>query len=151
MLTRARNKRGYNMSINQVILLGNVGKDPEIRKTSAGKPWATFSLATTDRVRGEDHTEWHNIVVWSPFIVELIDKFVKKGSKIHVTGQLKTRKYEDNNGVTRYATEVVVSEYRGVLTLEGSKPDTPRDGDRVPPGGAAPYSPRRDLDDDIPF
>lgn len=97
--------------VNKVILLGNLGKDPEIRVTESGRKVANFSLATTESYKdknGErvDNTEWHNIVFWGP-IAEVIEKYLRKGSQVYIEGKLRTRSYEDKEGVKKYVTEVM--------------------------------------------
>ena len=114
-------------SVNKVILLGNLGKDPEIRALQSGNKMATFSLATSkrwkDKVTQEqkDKTSWHNIVVFGDGLVGIVEKYVKKGSKIYVEGELQTRKWQDQEGKDRYTTEVVVQGYNCNLTLLDSR------------------------------
>jgi len=98
-------------SVNKVLLLGNLGRDPELRYTQAGKPVANFTLATSERSGrdGQDRTEWHNIVAWDK-LAELCDRLIKKGSKVYVEGRLQTREYTDRNGNKRWMTEVVARE-----------------------------------------
>ena len=114
-------------SVNKVILLGNLGKDPEIRAMNSGNKVASFSLATSkrwkDKVTQEqkDKTSWHNIVVFGDGLVGIVEKYVKKGSKIYVEGELQTRKWQDQEGKDRYTTEVVVQGYNCNLTLLDSR------------------------------
>ena len=109
------------MSINKVILVGNVGQDPEVRSTSDGREIANFSMATTeswkDKVTGEkkDKTEWHRVVIFSQGLVGVVKNYVKKGSKLYIEGQLQTRKWTDNSGVERYTTEVVLQNFNSCL------------------------------------
>ncbi|MDR1598195.1 MAG: single-stranded DNA-binding protein [Holosporales bacterium] len=111
------------MSINKVILVGNLGRDPEIRLTQDGGKFASFSVATSeyfkDRNTGErtERTEWHRITVFSEHLVELVEKYLKKGSKIYLEGQLQTRKWTDQQGIERYTTDVVLSRFSGNLVL----------------------------------
>ena len=111
------------MSINKVILLGNVGGDPEIRNTSDGREIASFSLATTeywkDKNTGErkDKTEWHRIAVFSQGLVGIVKNYVKKGSKLYIEGQLQTRKWTDANGVDKYNTDVVLQGFNATLQM----------------------------------
>lgn len=114
------------MSINSVTLLGNLGRDPEIRTMANGDKVASFSVATserwTDKNTGEkkENTEWHNVVCFNQALVKIIDQYVKKGSTVGiVNAQIKTRKYTDKNDIERYATEIVISRIRGEITLEG--------------------------------
>lgn len=115
------------MSVNKVILLGNVGQDPEIRSTQDGREIATFSVATSeswkDKNSGEkkDKTEWHRVVVFSQGLVGVIKNYVKKGSKLYIEGQLQTRKWTDSNGVEKYTTEVVLQNYNSTLQMLDSK------------------------------
>ena len=115
------------MSVNKVILVGNVGQDPEIRSTADGRELANFSIATTeswkDKVTGEkkDKTEWHRIVVFSQGLVGVIKNYVKKGSKLYIEGQLQTRKWTDNNGIEKYTTEVVLQNFNSSLQMLDSR------------------------------
>lgn len=110
-------------SVNKVILVGNLGKDPVIRRTQDGKPVASFSVATSDTWKdkntGEkrEKTEWHNVVVFNEGLCRVIEQYVKKGSKVYVEGQLQTRKWQDKDGHDRYSTEVVLQGFNGVLTM----------------------------------
>ena len=113
-------------SVNKVILLGNLGRDPEIRSMQSGKKMASFSIATSKRWKDrntqeqKENTSWHNIVVFNEGLVEIIEKYIKKGSKIYVEGELSTRKYQDKDGNDRYTTEVVLQGYNSNLTMLGS-------------------------------
>lgn len=115
------------MSINKVILVGNLGQDPEIRTTQDGREIANFSIATSeswkDKTTGEkkDKTEWHRIVVFSQGLVGIIKNYVKKGSKLYIEGQLQTRKWTDNQGIEKYTTEVVLQNYNSALQLLDSR------------------------------
>uniref|UniRef100_A0AAU7YQ06 Single-stranded DNA-binding protein n=1 Tax=Wolbachia endosymbiont of Oeneis ivallda TaxID=3171168 RepID=A0AAU7YQ06_9RICK len=114
-------------TINKVILVGNLGKDPEIRTTQNGKEMASFSIATseswTDKFSGtrSEKTEWHNIVIFSEGLVKIVKDFARKGSKVYVEGSLRTRKWTDQNGSERYATEVVLYNFNSALTLLDSR------------------------------
>lgn len=123
-------------SLNRVTLIGNLGADPEIRTLNSGNAVANFSLATTESWKkdGEKHerTEWHRVVVWSDGLIEVIEKYVKKGSKLMVEGQLQTRKWQDQDGNDRYSTEVVLSGFDAKLLLLGD----PRGGDQDRDGGS---------------
>jgi single-strand DNA-binding protein len=115
------------MSINKVILVGNVGQDPEIRSTQDGKEIATFSLATSehwkDKNSGErkEKTEWHRIVIFSQGLAGIVKSYVKKGSKLYIEGALQTRKWNDNQGIEKYTTEIVLQNYNSVLQILDSK------------------------------
>jgi single-strand DNA-binding protein len=114
-------------SVNKVILVGNVGKDPEVRRMTSGDPVVTLSLATSERWRdkasGEqkEKSEWHRIVIFNKNLAEVCEKYVKKGSKLYVEGQLQTRKWTDKDGAEKYSTEVVLQNFKGELTLLDSK------------------------------
>src|SRR5580693_8309815 len=110
-------------SVNKVILVGNLGKDPEIRTLQSGTKIANLSVATSetwnDRQTGErkERTEWHRVVIFNEKLAEVAQKFVRKGSKIYVEGQLSTRKWTDQSGQERYTTEVVIPRFGGALTM----------------------------------
>ena len=114
-------------SVNKVILIGNVGKDPEVRTTQDGAKIVQFSLATsetwTDRASGErkERTEWHRVVVFNERIGDVAEKYVRKGSKLYVEGSLQTRKWTDQAGQEKYTTEVIIGRFRGELTLLDSR------------------------------
>jgi single-strand DNA-binding protein len=114
-------------SVNKVILVGNVGKDPEIRRTADGRPIANLSLATSetwrDKNTGErkEKTEWHRVVVFSEPLCRVVEQYVKKGSKLYIEGQLQTRKWQDQSGVEKYSTEVVLQGFNGTLTMLDSR------------------------------
>lgn len=151
------------MSLNEVRLLGNVGRDPEIRSTNSGNMVAQFSIATSEKWRdkntGDDReaTEWHNIVVWGDGLVDkVIRPHVKKGSKLFVAGKMKTRKWTDSNGTDRWTTEVVVQGFAGKLELcSGQKGGAPAPAGPDDYGASTPTEQRPsdpdDIDDDIPF
>ena len=113
--------------VNKVILLGNVGKDPEVRRMTSGDPVVTLSLATSEKWRdkssGEmkEKTEWHRVVIFNKHIAEVAEKYVTKGSKIYVEGQLQTRKWTDKDGAEKYSTEVVLQNFNGELALLDGK------------------------------
>ena len=159
-------------SVNKVILVGNLGKDPEVRRLNSGDPVVNFTLATSetwrDKNSGErkEKTEWHNVVIFNENLGKVVEQYCKKGSKVYVEGQLQTRKWQDKDGNDRYTTEVVLQRFRGELTLLDSRgggadrqsfPDEERSerqsfgkssgADRRPAlstGGGS-------IDDDIPF
>ena len=114
-------------SVNKVILLGNLGRDPEIRAMQSGNRMASFSIATSKRWKDKatqeqnDKTSWHNVVVFGEGLVDIVEKYVKKGSKIFVEGELQTRKWQDKDGNDRYTTEVVLQGYNCNLTLLDSR------------------------------
>lgn len=141
-------------SVNTVIIVGNVGKDPEVRRMPDGNPVVNLSIATseawTDRNSGErrEKTEWHRIVIFNEKLAEVAEKYVRKGSKLFVQGQLQTRKWTDQQGQDKYSTEIVLNRFRGDLQMLDSKggdnrngAGTYRDADLTAP----------DLDDEVPF
>lgn len=129
-------------SVNKVILVGNVGKDPEIRTTQSGGKVAQLSVATADswkdKSSGEkkEKTEWHRVVVFNDGLTQIIEKYVTKGSKIYIEGQLQTRKWTDQSGVDRYSTEIVLQKFGGQIVLLNSNKEEPSE---------------TALDDEIPF
>ena len=114
-------------SVNKVILLGNLGRDPEIRSMQSGSKMASFSIATSKRWKDKntqgqkEKTSWHNVVVFGDGLVNIVEQYVKKGSKIYVEGELQTRKWQDQDGNDRYTTEVILQGYNCNLTLLDSK------------------------------
>jgi len=134
------------MTINKAILIGNVGRDPEIRTMQSGDKIANISLATSenwkDRASGEwkNKSEWHRIVVFNPNLSEMIEKHVQKGTRLYVEGQIQTRKWE-KDGVERYATEIVLQKFGGTIKILSAKEGN---DDSVPVSS-------QDLDDEIPF
>jgi len=137
-------------SVNKVILVGNVGADPEIRRTQSGSAIGNLRIATSetwrDKNTGEkkERTEWHSVVVFTEGLVKVVEQYVKKGSKLYIEGQLQTRKWQDQSGNDRYSTEIVLQGFNAVLTM--------LDG---PSGGERQSQPSRslseDLSDDVPF
>lgn len=121
-------------SVNKVILLGNLGRDPDIRSMQSGKKMAAFSIATSKKWKDrntqeqKESTSWHNIVVFNEGLVDVIEKYVKKGSKLYVEGELSTRKYQDKDGNDRYTTEVILQGYNSTLTMLGSSNSIPSSG-----------------------
>lgn len=116
------------MSINKVLLIGNVGKDPDIRHLENGAVVASFSLATTERFKDktgavQDQTEWHNIVCWRN-LAEIVEKYVTKGSQVYIEGKIRTRSWTDQTGQKRYTTEIIADN----LQLLGKKGDSPNQG-----------------------
>ncbi|WFP89851.1 single-stranded DNA-binding protein [Ensifer adhaerens] len=143
-------------SVNKVILIGNVGADPEIRRTQAGTPIANLRIATSetwrDRNSGErkEKTEWHTVVVFNEGLCKVVEQYVKKGSKVYVEGSLQTRKWQDQNGNDRYSTEVVLQAFNGTLTLLDSAPSgNSRQQERNE--GSYGSQPADFGDEDIPF
>ncbi|WP_243375644.1 single-stranded DNA-binding protein [Microvirga solisilvae] len=165
-------------SVNKVILVGNLGRDPEVRRLNNGEPVVNLRIATSetwkDKATGErkEKTEWHSVVIFNENLARVAEQYLKKGSKVYVEGQLQTRKWTDQQGVEKYSTEVVLQRFRGELTIldgrsggssseygdEEGGGQISRGGDfgrsspmerRPEPAGAG--SRRSDFDDDIPF
>ncbi len=158
-------------SVNKCILIGNLGRDPEIRYSQAGDKIGNFSMATSetwrDKTTGErrERTEWHRVVVFDERLADIVEKYLKKGSKVYIEGALQTRKWAGNDGIDRYTTEVVLKRFSGVLTMLDSQRNgpPPADGESADGEGDAPSwdgpdsggqgagDPGGDLDDEIPF
>lgn len=151
-------------SLNRVQLIGNLGKDPEIRRTQDGRPIANFSIATSeswrDKQTGEkkEKTFWHNVVCFNEGLCKVIEQYVSKGSKVYVSGSLETRKWTDKDGQDRYTTEVVMKAFNGELILlspqksaGGSSNDRSDDFDPTPRQQSRPSSRKDDMDDEVPF
>ncbi len=158
-------------SVNKVILVGNLGKDPEVRRTQEGSPIVHLSVATSeswrDKNSGErkEKTEWHRVVIFNENIAKVAEQYLKKGAKVYIEGQLQTRKWQDQSGVDKYTTEVVVPRFNGQLTMLdtrggggggggrdfGGPPDDMGGGGRSSGGGMGGGGSAPDLDDEIPF
>lgn len=138
-------------SVNKVILVGALGRDPEVRTVQSGEKVVTLSVATSeswrDKQSGErrEKTEWHKVVIWNPGLAGIAEQYLRKGSKLYVEGQLQTRKWQDQAGAERWSTEVVLQKFGGALVLLSAAPGAAAGGST----GAAP--PPDDLDDDVPF
>ncbi len=128
-------------SVNKVILVGNLGKDPEVRSLNSGDKVCNLSIATSeqwrDRTSGErkERTEWHRVVIFNDNLVKVAEQYLKKGSTVYIEGALQTRKYQDNSGVEKYTTEVVLQKFRGELTMLGGRGDSAGSGDSEYGGG----------------
>jgi len=153
-------------SVNKVILIGNLGRDPEVRRSNEGNPIVTLSVATSetwnDRNSGErrEKTEWHRVVIFNQRLADVAEKYLKKGSKVYLEGQLQTRKWTGNDGQERYTTEVVLGSYRGELTMLDSRSggvpaiesEPTQSVDNFAEGGdISPDTISDDIDDEIPF
>lgn len=164
-------------SVNKVILIGNLGRDPEIRSATSGERIANLSVATSETWKDksgerQERTEWHRVTIFDDRLAEVAEKYLRKGSKIYVSGQLQTRKWTDQTGQERYSTEVVLSKFRGELTMLDSATDRSDRQAELPAAAPAarPYSSRREgvgngytpptpapratrdeLDDELPF
>ena len=159
-------------SVNKVILIGNLGADPEVRRLNSGDPVVNMRIATSenwrDKQTGErqERTEWHNIVIFNEHLAKIAEQYLKKGSKIYIEGQLQTRQWEDQSGQKRYTTEIVLQRYRGELQMLdtrggggaedrsgrgsdfGSSGPMENTGSGGGPGGG---SMKDEIDDEIPF
>ena len=163
-------------SVNKVILIGNLGKDPKVSQLNSGDRVVNFTLATSDSWKdkntGErkERTEWHNVVVFNENIGKVVEQYCKKGSKVYLEGQIQSRKYNDQSGAEKYITEIVLQRFRGELTLLDSRnsgegrESFPASEERAPSFGRGSPAERRpalvsggggggggDIDDDIPF
>lgn len=146
-------------SINKVILVGNLGRDPEVRHSQDGNKIVTFNVATSETWKdknGErkDRTEWHRIVIFSPGLAEVAEKYLKKGSKVYIEGQLRTRKWQDASGQDKYSTEVVLSGFNAyMIMLDKTSGDVePTEDDSMPsPDSGWDNTSTTDIDDEIPF
>ena len=161
-------------SVNKVILIGNLGADPEVRNTNDGTKLCNLRIATSeswrDRNSGEkrEKTEWHRVVIWNPQggkrgLVDICEQYLKKGSKVYIEGQLQTRKWQDQSGQDKYSTEVVLQRFRGEMVMLDSRGggqgggggyDAPPPHDQQPAmagGGGGGMGGGDDLDDEIPF
>src|SRR6185312_1578002 len=158
-------------SVNKVILVGNLGKDPEIRRTQDGRPIANLSVATSetwrDKATGErkEKTEWHRVVIFNEGLAKVAEQYLKKGAKVYIEGALQTRKWTDQSGAEKYYTEVVLQGFNSNLTMLDSRgggggsfsDDAGGDFGSAGPVSSAPRRPvaagarNSDMDDDIPF
>lgn len=156
-------------SVNKVILVGNLGADPDVKQTKDGRSFANLSVATSeswkDRATGErrERTEWHRVVIFSEGLTRIAEQYLRKGSKVYIEGQLQTRKWDDESGNTRYSTEVVLQGFNGTLTMLDGRGDGAGDresgssmGTPAPTGGGTkesfpPSSESAELEDEIPF
>ena len=148
-------------SVNKVILVGNLGKDPEVRRLTSGDPVVNLSIATSeswrDKASGEkkEKTEWHRVVIFNKNLADVAEKYLKKGAKVYIEGQLQTRKWTDKDGAEKYSTEVVLQNFRGELTMLDGRSgggDGGGFGGGSRGAGEAPASFQRDeMDDEIPF
>ena len=156
--------------VNKVILVGNLGADPEVRSFQNGGKVCNIRIATSetwkDRMSGErkERTEWHSVAIFSEGLAGVAERFLRKGSKVYIEGQLQTRKYTDKDGQEKYSTEVVLQNFRGELTMLGARPgggggeaagsggdDFGASSPMERPRAAKPQSFSRDLDDEVPF
>ncbi len=136
-------------SVNKVILIGNLGRDPEVRHTTDGKPICNLNVATSESWKGragerKERTEWHRVVIFNEKLSEIAGKYLSKGSKVYLEGQIQTRKWTDQSGQERYTTEIVLPTFGGVMTLLGDKADGETKAPQRTPVPA-------EIDDEIPW
>jgi single-strand DNA-binding protein len=145
-------------SVNKVILVGNLGRDPDVRRMTSGEPVVNLSVATSeswrDKASGErkERTEWHRVVIFNENLAKVAEQYLRKGSKVYLEGQLSTRKWTDKDGAEKYTTEVVLNRFRGELVLLDSRGEG---GGAMARSGGSSDTPanfdRGELDDEIPF
>jgi single-strand DNA-binding protein len=146
-------------SVNKVILIGNLGKDPEVRRMTSGEPVVNLSVATSeswrDKASGErkEKTEWHRVVIFNENLAKVAEQYLRKGSKVYLEGQIQTRKWTDKDGAEKYSTEIVLNRFRGELVMldtrggEGGGASASRSSSSEAPASFD----RGDMDDEIPF
>jgi len=144
-------------SVNKVILIGNLGREPEVRRMTSGDPVVNLSVATSetwrDKSSGErrERTEWHRVVIFNEHLAKVAEQYLHKGSKVYLEGQLQTRKYTDKDGVEKYSTEVVLQRFRGELVMLDSRGEGGGGGGRGGAGESPASFDRDEMDDEIPF
>ena len=147
-------------SVNKVILVGNLGRDPEVRRLTSGDPVVNLSIATSeswrDKASGErkERTEWHRVVIFNENLAKVAEQYLRKGAKVYIEGALQTRKYTDKDGAEKYSTEIVLQKYRGELTMLDGRGDSDRSERQPAMAGASEGGrsfERAELDDEIPF
>ena len=147
-------------SVNKVILVGNLGKDPEVRRMTSGEPVVNLSVATSeswrDKASGErkERTEWHRVVIFNENLAKVAEQYLRKGAKVYLEGQLSTRKWTDKDGAEKYSTEVVLNRFRGELVMLDGRSEGGSGGGSTGRSGSgeAPASfDRGEMDDEIPF
>ena len=148
-------------SVNKVILVGNLGREPEVRRLTSGDPVVNLSVATSeswrDKASGErkERTEWHRVVIFNENLAKVAEQYLHKGSKVYIEGQLQTRKYTDKDGAEKYSTEIVLQRFRGELTMldgrgDGERSERPAMAGASEGGGRS-FDRGTELDDEIPF
>jgi single-strand DNA-binding protein len=150
-------------SVNKVVLIGNLGRDPEVRRLTSGDPVVNLSIATSeswrDKASGErkEKTEWHRVVIFNENLAKVAEQYLKKGSKVYLEGQLQTRKYTDKDGTEKYSTEIVLQKFRGELVMLDGRGEGGSDRSERPSmagagaEGGRSFQRGNDLDDEIPF
>ena len=140
--------------LNKVILIGHLGKEPETRHSQNGKKIVNFSLATTEKYKNEEKTEWHKIVIFNDHLSGIAEKYLKKGSKIYLEGKVQTRKWAGNDGVDKYITEIILG-FNSVLQMLDSRNNSPQSAsvtsEAVTPSETSSHASTAELDDQIPF
>src|SRR5260221_7257043 len=143
-------------SVNKVVLVGNLGRDPEVRRLASGDPVVNLSVATSeswrDKASGErkERTEWHRVVIFNENLAKVAEQYLHKGSKVYLEGQLQTRKYTDKDGAEKYSTEIVLQRFRGELVMLDSRGDGERESASAQDSPARSFE-RAEVDDEIPF
>jgi single-strand DNA-binding protein len=144
-------------SVNKVILIGNLGADPEVRRTQDGRPIVNLRLATTESWRDKNSgdrkskTEWHNVVIFNEGLCKVVEQYVKKGTTVYVEGALQTRKWTDQQGQDRYSTEIVLQGFNSTLTILSGRGDGAQGGNASGGGNENDDHNQRYVDDDVPF
>ena len=144
-------------SVNKVILVGNLGKDPEVRRMTSGEPIVNLSVATSDSWRdkatGErkEKTEWHRVVIFNENLAKVAEQYLRKGSKVYLEGSLQTRKWTDKEGAEKYSTEVVLQRFNGTLVMLDGRGGEGGSRERVGASEAPAAFQRDEMDDEIPF
>jgi single-strand DNA-binding protein len=148
-------------SVNKVILVGNLGRDPEVRRLTSGDPVVNLSIATSeswrDKASGErkERTEWHRVVIFNENLAKIAEQYLRKGAKVYIEGALQTRKYTDKDGAEKYSTEIVLQKFRGELTMLDGRGDSDRSERQPAMAGASEggrsFERGAELDDEIPF
>ena len=144
-------------SVNKVILVGNLGKDPEVRRMTSGEPVVNLSVATSDNWRdkatGErkERTEWHRVVIFNENLAKVAEQYLRKGAKVYLEGSLQTRKWTDKDGAEKYSTEVVLQRFNGTLVMLDSRGGDGAPRERVSASEAPAAFQRDEMDDEIPF
>ena len=140
--------------LNKVILIGHLGKEPETKHSQNGKKIVNFSLATTEKYKNEEKTEWHKIVIFNDHLSGIAEKYLKKGSKIYLEGKVQTRKWAGNDGVDKYITEIILG-FNSVLQMLDSRNNSPQSAsvtsEAVASSETSSHAPTAELDDQIPF
>lgn len=136
-------------SVNKAIIIGHLGQDPDVRSSNSGSKIVSFSVATSETWKDksgekQERTEWHRIVIFNPNLADVAEKYLKKGSKVYIEGQMQTRKWTDKENIERYTTEIVLGNFKGEISLLDNKGQGGAPAANTPPPASAP-------DDEIPF